>query len=203
METSADALTTKQLYKLITGSVVPRPIAWVSTRSRDGHNNLAPFSYFNAVSANPPALMFSAGMHAEARPKDTLRNIEATKSFVVNIVTEKNAEAMNASAVVAPYGVDEFDLAGLTPVSSETVAAPRVLESPVNFECTLLDIYRLGDNSVVFGKIEHIHVDDALLLEDYKIDPEKLRPVGRLAGTTYTRVRELFDLVRPVYEEKS
>ena len=201
MEITADTLTTKQMYKLMTGSVVPRPIAWVSTLSKEGVPNLAPFSYFNAVSADPPTLLFSAGMHNSERPKDTLRNVEETENFVINIVTEDVAEAMNTSSAAAPFGVSEFEFAGVTQAPSKTVAAPRVAESPVNFECQLLDIYRVGNNGVVFGRITHVHVADELLLEDYKIDAEKLRPVGRLAGSTYTRVRELFDLPRPNYEE--
>ena len=201
MEISTDTLTSKQMYKLMTGSVVPRPIAWVSTLSKDGTANLAPFSYFNAVSANPPTLLFSAGMHNSERPKDTLRNVEETENFVVNIVTEDVAEAMNSSSAAAPFGVSEFEFAGVTQSPSQTVAAPRVVESPINFECQLLDIYRVGSNSVVFGRITHVYVEDDLLLEDYKIDAAKLRPVGRLAGSAYTRVRELFDLPRPSYPE--
>ena len=209
MEISADTLSSSQIYKLMTGSVVPRPIAWVSTLSQDGSANLAPFSYFNAVSADPPVVMFSAGLHTADRPKDTLRNVQETGEFVVNIVTEEVVEAMNATAVAAPYGVDEFEFANVTPAPSSRVSAPRVLESPVNFECKVLDIYRVGGeaansvptNSVVFGRIVHVHIDDELLLEDYKVDPVKLRPVGRLAGTTYSRVRDLFDLTRPVFEE--
>ena len=200
MEITADRLTSKQMYKLMTGSVVPRPIAWVSTLSKEGTPNLAPFSYFNAVSADPPTLLFSAGMHDSERPKDTLRNIGETENFVVNIVTEQVAEAMNESSAAAPFGVSEFDFAGVTQAPSKTVAAPRVSESPINFECQLSQIVRVGNNGVVFGRITHVHVEDELLLEDYKIDIEKLRPVGRLAGSGYTRVRELFDLPRPSYE---
>ena len=200
MEISIDNLSLQERYKLMTGAIVPRPIAWVSSLSKDGKPNLAPFSYFNAVSANPPVLMFSSGMHSDDRPKDTMVNIEATEEFVVNIVTEAVVDAMNASAVVAPHGVSEFDFAGVTEAPSQTVKAPRVLESPVQFECSLMDIYRVGNNSVVFGRIGHIHVSDEVLLESYKIDPEALRPVGRLAGTTYSRVRDLFDLQRPKYD---
>ena len=203
MEISTNALTSQQVYKLMTGSIVPRPIAWVSTLSQGGMANLAPFSYFNAVSAAPPVLLFSAGLHGADRPKDTLRNVEETGEFVVNIVTESVVEAMNASSVAAPYGVNEFEFAKVSPAPSQSVSAPRVLESPVNFECKLLDIYRVGGNGVVFGRITHIHVNDELLLGDYKINPEKLRPVGRLAGGTYSRVRELFDLTRPVYEQET
>lgn len=201
MEISVDTLSSRERYKLMTGAIVPRPIAWVSSLAQDGTPNLAPFSYFNAVSASPPVLMFSAGMHSDDRPKDTLVNIEASGEFVVNIVTEAVVEAMNASAVVAPRGVNEFAFAGVTEAPSQTVKAPRVLESPVQFECELMDIYRVGNNSVVFGRIKHIRVADEVLLDSYKIDANALRPVGRLAGTTYSRVRDLFDLVRPKYEE--
>ena len=203
MDISVDSLSLQERYKLMTGAIVPRPIAWVSSLSKDGKPNLAPFSYFNAVSADPPVLMFSSGMHTANRPKDTLVNIEATEEFVVNIVTEAVVEAMNTSAVVAPYGVNEFEFAGVIEAPSQTVKAPRVSESPVQFECSLMDIYRIGNNSVVFGRIKHIHVADEVLLESYKIDPEALRPVGRLAGTTYARVRDLFDLVRPKYKPEN
>ena len=203
MEIPTDTLTAKQMYKLMTGSVVPRPIAWVSTLSRDGVPNLAPFSYFNAVSADPPTLLFSAGMHSSERPKDTLKNVEETGNFVINIVTETVAEAMNQSSAAAPFEVSEFEFAGVTQAASKTVAAPRVVQSPINFECQLSQIVRVGGNGVVFGRIMHVHVADDLLLDDYKIDVEKLRPVGRLAGSTYTRVRELFELPRPSYEDQA
>ena len=201
MEISADTLSNQQMYKLMTGSIVPRPIAWVSTRSKAGTTNLAPFSYFNAVSADPPVLLFSAGMHDVGRPKDTLRNIEETDEFVVNIVTEAVAEAMNLSSAAAPFGVSEFDFAGVTQAASTTVSAPRLLERPINFECRFLDLYRIGSNSVIFGRITHIQVRDDVLLSDFKIDARKLRPIGRLAGSSYTRVRDLFDLERPAYSK--
>ena len=197
MEIDVDKLSKQERYKLLVGAVVPRPIAWVSTLSKAGAPNLAPFSYFNAVAASPPTLMFSAGTHGQGRSKDTVLNAEATEEFVVNIVTETLAEAMNASSAAAPHGVSEFELAGVTPAPSSTVSAPRVGESPINFECRLLDIYRIGANSVVFGRVTHVHVAEELLLDGYKIDPVALKPVGRLAGTTYARVRDLFELERP------
>ena len=197
-----EKLSTREIYKLMTGTIVPRPIAWVSTQNAQGEANLAPFSYFNAVSADPPTLMFSIGTRG-GQPKDTLKNIEQVKAFVVNISTEATAEAMNKSAIDSPYGVSEFELTGLTPVPSSRISVPRVLESPVNFECTLHDIYSVGTNSVIFGKIVHIHIADNVLLDNYRISVEALKPVGRLAGNSYTKIERTFNLERPIFEDQT
>lgn len=201
MEFSLKDLASQDAYKLITGSIVPRPIAWVSTVSEAGINNVAPFSYFNAVSANPPMIMFSSGQKDASTPKDTIRNIETSKEFVVNIVTMKTVEAMNASAINAPHGISEFELSGVTPSKSKTIKAPRVLESPINFECKLADFYQVGGNTVVFGEILHIHIHDDVYLDNYKINTQTLSPVGRLAGTQYAPIKDIFSLERPVYKE--
>ncbi len=139
MEFNLADLASKDIYKLMTGSVVPRPIAWVSTQAKDGSLNVAPYSYFNAVSADPPAIMFSTGQKDENTQKDTLTNIINSKEFVVNIVNQATAEAMNTTAIAAPHGVSEFELAGLTPAPSKSIKAPRVKESPIHFECELLE----------------------------------------------------------------
>jgi flavin reductase (DIM6/NTAB) family NADH-FMN oxidoreductase RutF len=186
MEFSSADLNPKQLYKLMTGSVVPRPIGWISTRSATGIANLAPFSYFMAVSAEPPTLLFSTGRRASSAAKDTYHNVLASRDFVVNIVTAELAEAMNISAADAPAEVSEFDLAGLTAASSCVVSAPRVKESPINFECRLSHTYEVGTNVVVFGEVVHIHIADEILLAGEKIDFAKLDVVGRLAGSSYT-----------------
>lgn len=201
MEFNLADLATTDIYKLMTGSVVPRPIAWVSTLSKDGSLNVAPYSYFNAVSADPPAIMFSTAQKDETSQKDTLTNIIASKEFVVNIVNQATAEAMNTTAIAAPHGVSEFELAGLTAAPSQSIKTPRVKESPIHFECELFDLYPIGQNTVVFGKILHIHVNDSVYQEPYKINTEALQPVGRLAGNSYANINELFTLERPVYKK--
>ncbi|MCA9836349.1 MAG: flavin reductase family protein [Trueperaceae bacterium] len=203
MEYDLSQLQTSDIYKLMTGSIIPRPIAWVSSQSEKGDLNLAPFSYFNAVSANPPILMISIGHKNATNLKDTLRNILETREFVVNFVTRDNVEAMNATAINAPYGVDEFKLAGLTPVASQNVKVPRVKESPIHFECKLSDTHEFPENTVVFGEIIHIQMDDDICLDNYKIDVDRYKPIARLAGTLYAELDEVFSLERPVYTKES
>lgn len=201
MEFNPADLDAATLYKLVTGSVVPRPIAWVSTVNPEGRPNLAPFSYFNAVCAKPPHLLFCPGLHAPGQPKDTLLNVRATGEFVVNIVTEALVNAMNESSATVPPEVNEFELAGITPAPSVVVRPPRVLESPVQFECKAVHIYTVGEEvgagSVVIGEVVHMHVDDRVLYGRDKISLEALKPVGRLAGRAYTRVSDVFELARP------
>ena len=132
-----DPKTFENFYRVLTGVVVPRPIAFVSTQSPDGIDNLAPYSFFNAVAYDPPTVVFSSSRRVEHKSKDTLRNIEETGEFVVNIVVDDIAEAMNATAAEYPEDVDEFDIARLTAVPSDIVKPPRVAESPVNMECRL------------------------------------------------------------------
>lgn len=201
MEFSVSDLTTADIYKLMTGSIVPRPIAWISSQSARGDVNLAPFSYFNAVSAEPAMIMFSIGKKNSESEKDSLRNILETRVFVVNFVTLDNVNAMNTTAINSPYGVNEFDLAGLTAVPAYTVNVPRVAESPIHFECELADLYRLRANTVVFAEVKHIHIDEHIYLPEYKIDTERYRPVARLAGNNYAGLKEAFTLERPIYKE--
>ena len=190
------------LYKLMIGMVVPRPIAFVSSIDEHGTRNLAPFSYFMACSANPPVICFVAGQRSGPLPaKDTLTNILATKEFVVNIVSEEFADKMNlTSAEVAPE-IDEFTLSGLTPLASELVQPPRVAESHAHMECRLRQTLPIGNeagttSTIIFGNVLRFHVDEAVI-DGYKIDPEKLRAIGRMGGPTYTRTRDRFDLIRP------
>lgn len=191
------------LYKLMIGMIVPRPIAFVSSIDANGVRNLAPFSFFTGVSADPPVVCFVAAHRAGPEPsKDTLRNILATKEFVVNIVSEEFAEKMNTtSAEVAPE-VDEFALSGLMPLASEMVKPPRVAESHAQMECRLRQTVAVSNatgatNTVVFGDVLCLHVDEAVLEGQYKIDPAKLRAIGRMGGPTYTRTSDRFDMVRP------
>ncbi len=202
MEINPQDLPWRSIYKLLIGSVVPRPIGWISSVNPEGQPNLAPFSFFNAVAANPPHVLFSPLIRGtDQRPKDTLLNVRATGEFVVNIVTEDLAEAMNLTATELPANINEFELAGLTAVPSITVRPPRVAESPVHFECIVTQIVELGDKpgsgNVVIGRVVHIHASERVLFDDDKIDLAKLQPIGRLAGSTYCRVTDHFNLTRP------
>jgi flavin reductase (DIM6/NTAB) family NADH-FMN oxidoreductase RutF len=202
MEINPNEIPAVALNRIILGSVVPRPIAWVSTLSREGQPNLAPFSFFNAVCYDPPTLLFCPGVRAtDAGSKDTYHNILANHEFVINIVTEDLAEAMNITATELPPEIDEFELAGLTSAPSTRVQTPRVAQSPVNFECILNQIVTIGGGNpgsgwVVIGTVVHIHVADEVLLPDYKIDIHALKPIGRLAGFNYSRVNDIFEIKR-------
>jgi flavin reductase (DIM6/NTAB) family NADH-FMN oxidoreductase RutF len=187
-------------YRLLVGSVVPRPIAFVSTTSPGGINNLAPFSFFNAVCGDPPVVLFCPVWRDPM--KDTLANVRDTREFVVNIVNEDIVEQMNVCSAEFPANVDEFAMSGLTPVASDLVRAPRVAESPVSMECTLLQVVEisgrpLGGN-IVIGEVVRFHVDDRVVdAGSYRIDAEKLRAVGRMSGYDYARTRDRFSIVRP------
>ncbi len=192
----------QSLYKLMIGSIVPRPIGWVSTIDADGQHNLAPFSFFNAVCANPPTILFCPMIRvSDQQHKDTLRNVRETGQFVINIVTEATADAMNITATEFAHDVDEFAAAGLTPLPSERVRAARVAESPIHYECELTQIVEIGagvgSGSIVIGRVVLMHMRDDLLIDGDKIDLAALQPIGRLAGNSYTRVTDLFDLARP------
>ncbi len=191
----------RDIYKLMVGVIVPRPIAFVSTISPDGIRNLAPFSFFTGISANPPVICFSPMIRGtDGSRKDTLRNIEAVKEFVVNVVSEEFAEKMNICSVEFPPEVDEFETSGLTPVPSDLVKPPRVGESHISMECRLVHIVHVSakplGGSLVIGEVLRFHVDSDLI-NGYKVDPDKLHAIGRMGGPTYTRTTDLFDMVRP------
>lgn len=191
----------RDIYKLMVGAIVPRPIAFVSTISPDGIRNLAPFSFFTGISANPPVICFCPMIRgSDGTRKDTLRNIEAVKEFVVNVVSEEFAEQMNMCSAEFPPDVDEFDVSGLTPVASDLVKPPRVKESHINMECRLVQIVNVSakplGGSLVIGEVLRFHIDDALF-DDYKIDPDKLHAIGRMGGPTYARTTDRFDMIRP------
>ena len=187
--------------------VVPRPIGWISSLAPGGTANLAPFSFFNAVSYTPPQVMFSGGPRpapkGETAPvKDSVANIEATGAFVVNLAVWALRERMNASSAEAPPDVDEFELAGLTKGPSELVAPPRVAESPVHLECQYLQSVRLKSregyepNVIVIGEVLGIHIADEVLT-DGLVDIGKLRPLGRLGYMDYCVVDNVFTMHRP------
>jgi flavin reductase (DIM6/NTAB) family NADH-FMN oxidoreductase RutF len=203
MELNPDSVPWQSLYKILIGSVVPRPIGWISSMDTDGLPNLAPFSFFNVVCANPPTLLFCPTMRAGERgQKDTLSNVQVTGEFVVNIVTEELAEQMNLTAADVPADVNEFEWARLALAPALTVRPPRVAASPIHFECRVTGIHPVGagpgSGSIVIGQILHLHIDERVLLGTDKIDVRQLKPVGRLAGNGYCRVTDLFEMVRPV-----
>lgn len=174
-------------YRLITSTVIPRPIGWISTRSADGVDNLAPYSYYNVITPKPPVVMFSVSPSDDRDVKDTLRNVRDTGEFVCNLVTEPLVEAMDATSEAAPSDESEFYTAGLEREASVNVSPPRVASAEVTMECTLYDEIAVHDNVVVFGEVVYIHVDDDLLT-DGKIDVRKVDAVGRLSGAYYTAI---------------
>jgi flavin reductase (DIM6/NTAB) family NADH-FMN oxidoreductase RutF len=207
MIVSPSELPYSEFYNILISSVVPRPIAWVSTVSAAGQPNLAPFSFFNAVCADPPLLAFAPGLRrpkqadaSHGEPKDTLRNVRETREFVVNLVTYELAEAMNLTSGEYDASVNEFELAKLTPQPSKIVRPPRVGESPVSFECKLHQILDFSpaptSGSLVIGRIVSIHIDDAHLKEG-KLDRDSLDLIGRMGGIQYTRTTKRFEMVRP------
>jgi len=191
------------VYKLLIGSIVPRPIGFISTVDVNGYPNVAPFSFFNGVCANPPIVLFSTVVRRDGTEKDTLRNVESTKEFVVNIVSEDFAEQMNLCSADVPPDVDEFTLSGLTPIASDLVKCPRVKESRVTMECKLVNIIHFGQGpgsgNAVFGEVIRFHVADELF-SNFRIDPDKLRAIGRMGGPTYVRTKDRFDMARPKTE---
>ena len=187
-------LDTHSVYKLLSGAVVPRPIAWVSSRSKDDILNLAPFSFFTVASREPPMLAISIGPRTDGEDyaKDTLTNLRETQEFVINIVSVELANAMHETAVNHPPEVDEFTRAGVTPVSSEVIKTPRVAEAKISMECTVEHMLKLGSDYLVIGRMHRYHIKDDLL-SNGRIDLKKLDPLARLAGN-FTRIETLFDL---------
>lgn len=202
MEIDIQALPIKERYKLMTGLIVPRPIAWVSTINTEGLPNLAPYSFFSGITTNPPSLLFVPGVRAiNSGLKDTLVNVQETGEFVVNIVNETLLEQMNITATELPPEINEFEEAGLTPAPSLKVKAPRVKESPVNFECKVMQIVPIGDGDVgsawiVIGEILHIHVHEGIINNKNHVDTKKLSPVARLAGPNYATLSEMIEVIR-------
>ena len=192
----------QNVYKLLIGVVVPRPIAFVSTIGSDGILNLAPFSFFTVASANPPVVVFCPMVPGSGsnRCKDTLRNVEMTKEFVLNIVSEDFADKMNTTSGDYRPEVDEFAVSGLTPLPSDLVRPPRVAESRVQMECRLAQVVRVSENplggSLVLGEVLRFHVAEEIF-DDFRIDPDKLRAIGRMGGPTYARTTDRFTMERP------
>lgn len=187
----------RDVYRLMTGLVVPRPIAWVSTYGADGVRNVAPHSYFNVVAHDPPHVVFSS-----ASEKDTLRNIRARGAFVVNVVTMDLVAAMNVTAADFPPDEDEFAWAGLEAAAAVAVDAPRVAAARAHLECRFVQEVAAGNGTIVVGEVVHLHVDPSVW-RDGRVDPELLDPVCRLAGTGYAGLGPVFHLERPTWRDLS
>lgn len=194
-------LKPREAYAWMTSTIMPRPIAWVSTVSTEGRANLAPFSFFQGVTSNPPTLMFVPVNTRAGTKKDTVHNLEATREFVVNVVSFAQAEAMNASSAPLPFGESEFEAFGIATVPAQRVRPPRVAGAPVSFECELHSIVPIGEGAcaanVVFGRILIAHVADEVLDADGRADAGKLDLIGRLGGESFARTTERFSLKRP------
>jgi flavin reductase (DIM6/NTAB) family NADH-FMN oxidoreductase RutF len=192
--------TERENYKLLIGSIIPRPIAFVTTQSKDGIINGAPFSYFNIVSSNPPMISLSIQRSA-GKQKDTARNIIETKEFVVHIVDEQNVEKVNQTAASLPPDQSEIELAQLTPVPSVKISVPGVKEAKIRMECILEHSLELGGADspgcdFIIGKVVQFHIDSNLY-ENGRIDPKGLSAVSRLAGTNYAKIGDMFSIERP------
>lgn len=185
-------------YKLLSGLVVPRPIGWIGTIRTDGTYNLAPFSFFNLISTNPPIVIFSGGRRGD-RPKDSVAFAEESGEFSVNIVSEDVAEAMNITSASYDSEVDEFAEAGLTPIRGRRISAPLVGESPANLECIVVNAMDVGGavgSRLVFGEVVAVHVRPEIL-DGTRVDSDALQAVGRMAGSSYITTRDRFELGRP------
>jgi flavin reductase (DIM6/NTAB) family NADH-FMN oxidoreductase RutF len=188
--------------------VVPRPIGWLTTISAAGVVNLAPFSFFNLLSYDPPFVMFSAGTHeGDGGMKDSVANVEATGEFVYNMATWAQRDQMNQTAFIIERGVDEMTASGLEPLPSRLVRPPRVKGSPVNFECRLHQVITLpgrrpsSDHHLVIGRVVAVHIDDAVLTDDGRVDVLKIRPIARLGYKDYTSVDSIFQMERRTPED--
>ena len=192
-------MVAQDVYKLMTALIVPRPIGFTSTVSPDGVNNLAPFSFFMMITSSPPHIALSIGAK-DGHEKDTLRNIRGNGELVINIVGAEIGPQMARTAVDFEAGVSEFEVSGLTPVPSDVVAPMRVLEAPANFECIMRDVHRVGGppygSNLVIAEVVKLHVRDELVLDNNRIDLQRLNAVGRLTGDIYCSTTVQYELKR-------
>lgn len=208
-EIPADSLSKGDRYRLMTSLIIPRPIAWVSTVDGAGHRNLAPFSYFQGVSSDPPTVVIGMGWLASGQPKDSLRNVLETGELTVSFVNEDLASAMNQTSAAYPAHTDEWEQAGVAAAASHTVAPERVRDALAALECKLTHAIPLGEGpaggpstTLVIARIVHFHVQEGLIqrTEGNKlapVDPARLATVGRLGGIAYTKTTDVFELPRP------
>jgi flavin reductase (DIM6/NTAB) family NADH-FMN oxidoreductase RutF len=199
MELDLEGKHASRGYAMLVSLITPRPIAWVTTLDENGKVNAAPFSFFNALGGNPPIVGFAPGDRDDGSPKDTARNIRRSHEFVVNLVDEATAEAMNRTAASLPYGVSELESAGLTSVASSVVRPPRIGAAPASFECSEWGTLQIGGNRVVIGLVRRVHVRDELIDPGtLRIRTEQFHIIGRMAGPNwYCRTRDRFEMVRP------
>jgi flavin reductase (DIM6/NTAB) family NADH-FMN oxidoreductase RutF len=195
MQFDPAALPPRDIYRLMISCIAPRPIAFVTTLSRQGVSNLAPFSFFNGVSGDPPVISISVATKRDGSKKDTWRNIEDTGEFVVNVVVPELMDAVIVGARELPHNVSELDLAKLATLPSVKVRPPRLAGSPVQMECTLLRIVEVEDTGLILGRVVMFHAKDEAV-DAGRVDPRRITFVGRLGGDTYCRVNDLFDRKR-------
>ena len=186
-------------YAMLASLITPRPIAWVTSLSRDGRLNAAPYSFFNALGADPPIIGFCPGDRENGEPKDSARNIRETHEFVVNLVDEAVAEAMNKTAASLPYGANELEAAGLTTVPSSVVRPPRIAEAPASLECSEWGTLQIGGNRLIIGLVRRVQVRDELIdPATLRIRSERFQVIGRMASPHwYCRTRDRFEMIRP------
>lgn len=187
---------TRALYFLLNSLVVPRPIAWVSTRAADGTRNLAPHSYFTVAASDPPSVAFTS-----IGDKDTVTNVRATGEFVVHVADHALVEQMNLTSASAPADVSEFELAGVTAVDADYVSPAIVAQAPVAIECRLTEVVEVGNGRVIIGECLAFHVAERLWDDKDRVDPARLDAVARMGGSTYATTRDRFELRRPSYDE--
>ena len=196
----ADTLSKKQNYKLLSGSIIPRPIAFVTSQDKSGHLNAAPFSFFNIVNSAPPMIMIST-IRSEGKRKDTSVNIEETEEFVVHITDETIVKEVNKTAAPIERTSNELERTNLTCIDSELVSVPGILQAKIRMECKLNRIIPLGDpqegSDLIIGEVVMFHIDDDVYFEDSKIDAQALTAISRLAGHDYASLGETFTIVRP------
>ena len=199
MELDLEGKHAQRAYQILASLVTPRPIAWVTTLGPDGVVNAAPFSFFNVLGADPPILGFCPGDRDDDTPKDTARNIRLSHEFVVNLVDEKTAEAMNRTAASLPYGVSEIQSAGLTTAPSSVVKPPRIAESPASLECVEWGTLQIGGNRLIIGLVKRVHVRDELFdSQTQRIRSELFHVIGRMATPNwYCRTSDRFEMKRP------
>ena len=189
------ALSPRDAYRLMISCIIPRPIAFVSTLSRDGITNLAPFSFFNGVSSDPPVVSIAVASKKDGSRKDTWRNIEETGEYVINVVVPELMDAVIIGAKELPHGVSELEMSGLKTLPSTKVKPPRLEASPINLECTLLRIVEVEDTALILGRVVMVHAKDEIV-DGGRVDPRRLTFVGRLGDDLYCRVNDLFERKR-------
>lgn len=200
MQLDPESMAVRDRYQLMISVILPRPIAWVSTIGTNGIHNLAPFSFFTGITANPMSVCFAPVNDRNGKPKDTLVNIKATKQFVVSLANEDNAAKMNATSAAWPYGVSEFEKTGVTPLPSVKVKPPRVKETLVSMECELIQVVTLSEGALggnlVIGKVVMLHCADKVW-NGGKPRHQDLKAIGRMEGHWYARTKDAFELPRP------